>query len=364
MKVSNLIIYAVNFVFLVSRSPLRCATAAHTSTHAPTLLLCAGWYRSAVSSAPLPHALCPSRRPVCACSVFVFFGPLPCSLHAPPATPALQLSRGIVLHPSHPLPHVSTPLHLPHLLIFLVLLFLGLLFCLSHSSPSCSSQILGAAITGLAATHGYKHDHVLSEAYSRADVSLHVAMTVGVFLMVLALVGCAGARLREHSFGRFLLYIYLLLLVLLFILQIVAATYLLAAAGTFKQPKQIVNEVAKFTQEQYGYCCTSSPASANCVVNRINEDLTWCNEGTEEAFVDHVNSWIKTNLRPIGQVLMVMASVTFIVFIALCCAISRGRSAQKAKEAAASQQGYYRAADPEQGYAAPNRPTSGGAIRY
>merc|ERR1719420_963827 len=102
---------------------------------------------------------------------------------------------------------------------------------------------LGAVIVGLVASGGYKHWDVIESAFDESTISLRAAIAAGVFLMVLPGIGMCSAKLRETSFGRFFLYIYAILLILVVILEILASVYILAALGYVSKPKSLANKV-------------------------------------------------------------------------------------------------------------------------
>lgn len=226
-------------------------------------------------------------------------------------------------------------------------------------------------IVGLAASGGYKHWDVIESAFDESTVSLRAAMAAGVFLMVLPGIGMCGAKLRESSFGRFFLYIYALLLVLIIILEVVASVYIMAALGYVNKPKSLANKVNKWTEEEYGYCCPAaggSPDSSQCVLSKISksDDASFCGDSYDD-FKRNLKNWLKDNLHPVAIMMFTVAMLQIVLLIASCCAISHGRRDQAKKEAAEKQQGYYRAPDVENGQsAAPQhgQPQTGGAIRY
>lgn len=223
--------------------------------------------------------------------------------------------------------------------------------------------VLGALVVGLA-SWGIKHVDTLSDAFDKAEVSVHIAVTVGVVLMVVGFLGCVGNKLREHKFGRFILCLYATLMLLLIVLELVAAVFILAATGNLNNPKSLKNQVDKWLAQEEVECCGSATPTDKCITKTvdINGSEDWCAEG----FQSELRSWMNSHLKPVGIVLFVLAMIQIILVFASCGACCHGRRTAKAKKAAAAatSEGYYRADDLERGGAPQRQPQVGGAIRY
>lgn len=226
--------------------------------------------------------------------------------------------------------------------------------------------ILGGAITGLA-TWGVKHSDDIKEVIPKGGA--YTAMGVGVVLMLISLVGCAGAKFNQSSFGRCLLCLYSIVMVILIIAELAAAGLVLTATGKlskYKDADKVNKKIDNWINKTYTECCPGAvPADRACWLSKETDIVNANTCSNEAAFRTNLVHWMNKRLTPMGIVLAVVAFIQLLTMIATWCSMHGGKKDAKEAKAKEEAYGYLGIGDVERGGHQPSRaPRQGENIRY
>lgn len=186
--------------------------------------------------------------------------------------------------------------------------------------------LIAASAWGIQAAEG---DPILQALPSGGLVTLVV---VGVFLMVISIVGFLGLRFNSKLGGRYVLGIYATLLIIIMIMEFAAAGVLLTFTGAldkFSSATQSVNYgVFMLVNQSFNECC--------CGLIPCPNGTCWipgfvpypCN--SLQSFSDFLADYINKNIEPVGAVAIFLGLMQLMTAIVACVSQCKGRKYEEA----------------------------------
>lgn len=225
--------------------------------------------------------------------------------------------------------------------------------------PHVRLQLLGVALTvvaGLVKTH--RQDLIDKAHISEEDINavmpaddVNVAIAGGCLLMVVALVGCCGARKYEDGCGKALLCVYSLFMFVVIVLEVVAFAAVIVLTGTLDDfssdvtkgvnTTKLNQKINNFVNDARCACCPKSYTGSSCTdpdagnqagsdaCNLLSDIINEDNCESNKAFTKPVVDWINARLRAVGIFSLVVAIIQLCTLCASCCLLCRGKDKKK-----------------------------------
>jgi hypothetical protein len=173
--------------------------------------------------------------------------------------------------------------------------------------------------------------------------ALNTTVTVGVFLLILSLIGCFGVRFNYKVGGRYALGFYAFFMVIVMLMELIAALSIFTWVGLLDDygPAQQykANGIWLFINSTYaGCCCPTStldqggqPIMARCVFN----STCWLAPSapypcdSKSNFAEYLTTWISDNIEPVAGVTLFLFFLQFFTSVSACCQQCQGRKQEE-----------------------------------
>ena len=211
--------------------------------------------------------------------------------------------------------------------------------------------------------------------------ALWAGVIFGASVLFVALAGCCGAAKGSGGCGKFFLFIYSFVVMVIIVAELAAGAVVLAQAGKLgalqKQDatKKVVGDFDKavdaFVNKTYAECCKDHKLNDQDVVCKaIGAGLDTADANTNpckdaDTFRQDAIKFLQKYMQPIGIGMIVVAAIEVFCLFAACHVMCHARKEDPAsaayydQQATAAQQGYQ-----QQGYQAPKHTPQGGNLAY
>lgn len=179
---------------------------------------------------------------------------------------------------------------------------------------------------------------------------VNLALAGGCLLLIVSLVGVCGARMYEGACGKTLLCIYSLFMLVVIIVEIVAAIVVLVLVGTLDKfssdvqdnanVQKVDQQIWRFVNDTRCACCDPAYTTGTCGPNAgkyagksacelIDDITTQGNCANNKAFTQPIVDWINGKLKAVGIFSIVVALIQVCTLCASCCLLCRGKDKKK-----------------------------------
>lgn len=193
--------------------------------------------------------------------------------------------------------------------------------------------LFGLIMIGLA-SWGISHedDNMVTQVLPAG--SLRTLVAVGVFLVLVALAGCAGVKFNYTCCGRATLGIYATSLIILTIMEWAAAGTVVTFTSKLDDfgPTQAYKDLAvyRLVNQSYTDCC--------CAYRRCPNETCWlpgyllypCD--SIDTFSQFLDEYISDKLIPIAVIAILLSLLQLMTAITACCSQCKGKAAAAAKK--------------------------------
>lgn len=198
------------------------------------------------------------------------------------------------------------------------------------SEPSFCSVLCGVT------TWGVRYQAQVKDAVPPSGVNPLLA--AGVFLLFMSFLGFVGALFDTKRWGRCILLIYSMTMLVTIILEIVAGSVLLQAMGKINSSALGTltdDSVYRLINGTYTDCCVDHPPVNDvtpCWTFRHSSIVVYpesCANGN--VFRDDFARWMVSKLTPMAATCLSFLALELLVVVGSCCAICGRRQADKRK---------------------------------
>lgn len=210
---------------------------------------------------------------------------------------------------------------------------------------------LGIALTVVAGLVKTNRQTLVEHAHiSEADVNevmpasdVNVALAGGCLLMFVALVGVVGACKSEGAFGKILLCLYSLFMVVVIVLEIAAFALIVVITNRLddfsndvsaNKLDQVNTKIMGFVNDTRCACCDPAWTMGTCgakageestsdACKLLKDIVSEANCASNQAFTKPVVNWINSKLRAVSIFSIVVAVIQLCTLCASCCLMCR-----------------------------------------
>jgi hypothetical protein len=154
-------------------------------------------------------------------------------------------------------------------------------------------------------------------------------VVVGVFLMIVSIIGWAGVKFNDRAGGRYVLGVYATVLIILMIMEFSAAGALVTFTGKLDDfvPSQVKDYgIYALVNQSYADCC--------CDFQRCPNGTCWLPANLPYPCDSIVNfkvflvQFIDDRLTPIAVIAILIGLVQFVTAVSACCNQCKGKAAE------------------------------------
>jgi hypothetical protein len=167
--------------------------------------------------------------------------------------------------------------------------------------------------------------------------ALNALVTVGVFLMVLSILGCVGVRFNYKVGGRYVLGAYAFLMVLVMLMEFSAFISLYVFTGKmddFEAGNKFKDQgVYYMVNQTYTVCCNAGLRNPNRTLNGcwLTDDLPYPCDSIM-TFKTFLSAYVDARIEPVAIVALVLCLLQLFTAVIACCNQCGGRKAEEGKK--------------------------------
>ena len=154
-------------------------------------------------------------------------------------------------------------------------------------------------------------------------------MVVGVFLMIVSILGWAGVKFNDRAGGRYVLGVYSTVLIILMIMEFAAAGALVAFTGKLDEftPATVKDaQVYYLVNQSYADCCCDRYRCPNGTCWLPANLLYPCD--SLDTFKAYLIDYISERLTPIAVIAILIGLVQFVTAVSACCNQCKGKAVE------------------------------------
>jgi len=178
--------------------------------------------------------------------------------------------------------------------------------------------------------------------------ALKLVVSIGVFLLLTSIFGWVGVKYNHATCGRYTLGVYATILVILILMEWIAAGILFAFTHTLEAyvPSQVtaLSPAGLMINSTFAVCCCPvataytrcdklTPVPATAAACWVPTTLLYpCDSLT--SFADFLEEWIDSNIIWVGSIVLIVSFLQLFTAITACCSQCRGKTVEQQKKIA------------------------------